>query len=116
MSLDKKKGYYGATVAAPVFKEIAQKIYSTTPFDTNIVGEKSSISGMDSKYQEYYTSLQKEHKVIPNVKGMSGMDAVALLENLGLVVKFNGSGKVTKQSKNKGVKFKKGDTILLSLS
>ena len=27
---NKKKGYYGATVAAPVFKEIAQKIYTTT--------------------------------------------------------------------------------------
>ena len=25
----KEKGYYGATVAAPVFKEIAQKIYTT---------------------------------------------------------------------------------------
>ena len=28
---NKKKGYYGATVAAPIFKEIAQKIYTTTP-------------------------------------------------------------------------------------
>ena len=113
---DKKKGYYGATVAAPVFKEIAQKIYSTTAFDTNNVTEKSSVTGLDSKYQEYYTNLQKEHVVVPNVKGMSGMDAVALLENLGFIVKFNGSGKVTKQSKNKGVKFKKGDAILLNLS
>ena len=113
---DKKKGYYGATVAAPVFKEIAQKIYSTTPFDTNNVMEDSSVKGVDSKYQEYYSNLQKKYTVVPNVKGMSGMDAVALLENLGLVVKFIGSGKVTKQSKNKGVKFKKGDTILLNLS
>jgi len=113
---NKKKGYYGATVAAPVFKEIAQKIYSRTPFDTNNVTEAYSGGGMDSKYQAYYTTLQKEHTVVPNVKGMSGMDAVALLENLGLIVKFNGSGKVTRQSKNKGVKFKKGDTILLNLS
>ncbi len=28
---NKNKGYYGATVAAPVFKEIARKIYYTTP-------------------------------------------------------------------------------------
>ena len=28
---NKKKGYYGATVAAPVFKKIADKIYSLTP-------------------------------------------------------------------------------------
>ena len=71
---------------------------------------------VDANYQKYYANLQKEHKVIPNVKGMSGMDAVSLLENLGLKVKFNGSGKVKKQSKNKGAKFKKGDVILLSLS
>jgi cell division protein FtsI (penicillin-binding protein 3) len=113
---NKKKGYYGATVAAPVFKEIAQKIYSTTPFDIYDAQEGASVTGLDSTDQEYYTTLQKEHAVLPDVKGMSGMDAVALLENLGLVVKFNGSGKVIKQSKNKGIKFKKGDTILLNLS
>ena len=28
---NKNKGYYGATVAAPVFKEIAQKMYYSTP-------------------------------------------------------------------------------------
>ena len=113
---DKKKGYYGATVAAPVFKEIAQKIYSTTPFDVKTITDTPSSKMVDANYQKYYANLQKEHKVIPNVKGMSGMDAVSLLENLGLKVKFNGSGKVKKQSKNKGVKFKKGDVILLSLS
>jgi cell division protein FtsI (penicillin-binding protein 3) len=113
---DKKKGYYGATVAAPVFKEIAQKIYSTTPFDVKTITDTPSSKMVDANYQKYYANLQKEHKVIPNVKGMSGMDAVSLLENLGLKVKFNGSGKVKKQSKNKGAKFKKGDVILLSLS
>ena len=28
---NKSKGYYGSTVAAPVFKKIADKIYSLTP-------------------------------------------------------------------------------------
>lgn len=31
---------------------------------------------------------------MPNVKGMAGMDAVSLLENLGFKVKFIGVGKV----------------------
>ena len=113
---NKKKGYYGATVAAPVFKEIAQKIYTTTPFDVKSATENPSMKSINSNYQKYYSNLQKEQNKIPNVKGMSGMDAVSLLENLGLIVKFNGSGKVTKQSKSKGVKFKKGDVILLNLS
>jgi cell division protein FtsI (penicillin-binding protein 3) len=113
---NKQKGYYGATVAAPVFKEIAQKIYTTTPINVQEVTDQPTISGIDSKYLEYYKNLQKEHIVIPDVKGMSGMDAVSLLENLGLKVTFKGVGNVVNQSINKGSKFKKGDTILLKLS
>lgn len=113
---NKKKGYYGATVAAPVFKEIAQKIYTTTPIRVDEVTDNTSLKEVNISYQDYYKKLQAEHKVIPNVKGMSGMDAVSLLENLGLKVKFEGTGKVVKQSKRKGASFKKGDTILLKLS
>lgn len=113
---DKKKGYYGATVAAPVFKEIAQKIYTTTAFNVKEVAENVSISDVDKNYQEYYQKLQKDHNVIPDVKGMSGMDAVSLLENLGLKVEFVGVGKVETQSIKKGVKIKKGAIIRLKLS
>ena len=112
----KEKGYYGATVAAPVFKEIAQKIYTTTPINIQQVTDQPTISEVDVKYKEYYKNSQKEYKVIPNVKGMSGMDAVSLLENLGLKVKFKGVGNVMTQSISKGTTFKKGDTILLKLS
>jgi cell division protein FtsI (penicillin-binding protein 3) len=113
---NKKKGYYGATVAAPVFKEIAQKIYTTTPINVQQVSNQPNFAELNTNYQKYYKELQKDHTVIPNVKGMSGMDAVSLLENLGLKVKFKGVGSVVKQSKNKGTSFKKGDTILLNLS
>lgn len=113
---DKKKGYYGATVAAPVFKEIAQKIYTTTPFNVKKVTDNPTLKKVEANYQAYYSNLQKEQNDVPNVKGMSGMDAVSLLENLGFIVKFVGAGKVMKQSKKKGTKFKKGDTILLNLS
>jgi cell division protein FtsI (penicillin-binding protein 3) len=33
---DKKKGYYGATVAAPVFKAIAKKIFNNIPYQFNL--------------------------------------------------------------------------------
>ncbi len=113
---NKKKGYYGAVVAAPVFKEIAQKIYSTTPFETNSVKEDAPMKVSDSDYGRYYSMLQKEYRVVPDVRGMSGMDAVSLLESLGMVVEFKGVGKVLVQSKRKGSQFKKGDRILLKLS
>ncbi len=112
----KDKGYYGAIVAAPVFKEIAQKIYTTTPINNQAVSDTVSIKDIDKDYRSYYTRLQKATKKVPNVKGMSGMDAISLLENIGLNVQFSGTGKVTYQSLTIGQEFKKGNTIILKLS
>jgi cell division protein FtsI (penicillin-binding protein 3) len=47
---------------------------------------------------------------------MSGMDAVALLENLGMKVKAIGVGKVKKQSIQAGQPILKNNTIILELS
>ena len=47
---------------------------------------------------------------------MAGMDAVSLLENIGLKVKISGVGKVKSQSIEKGEKLIKGSTIILKLS
>lgn len=44
------------------------------------------------------------------------MDAVSLLENIGLKVEFSGVGKVNYQSLKKGEKLVKGKTIVLKLS
>ena len=112
----KEKGYYGATVAAPVFKEIAQKIYTSTVINVQDVSDTPSFTSINKLYQEFDKDVLKAHKVIPNVKGMPGMDAVSLLENIGLKVKFTGSGKVKSQSKRKGTLLKKGDIIILKLS
>ena len=112
----KEKGYYGATVAGPVFKEIAQKIYTTTPIDNQSVEDKASFEEIEIQYATYDDVLSKSHTQIPNVKGMSGMDAVSLLENIGLKVETSGVGKVKYQSLKKGEKLVKGNTITLKLS
>lgn len=112
----KEKGYYGATVAAPIFKEIAQKIYTSTAINNQFVSDDISEEVLDKEYQEYYQKLRKYKTIMPKVTGMSGMDAVALLENMGLKVKFSGVGKVTEQSVERGVKVSKGATIYLKLS
>ena len=112
----KEKGYYGATVAAPVFKEIAQKIYTTTPIDNQSVEDKVQFAAIDKKFLNYNNQLIKTHTKIPNVKGMSGMDALSLLENIGLKVEISGIGKVKSQSLKKGEKLVKGATIILKLS
>ncbi|MFT7900897.1 penicillin-binding protein [Tenacibaculum ascidiaceicola] len=112
----KEKGYYGATVAAPIFKEIAQKIYTSTAINNQLVSDGISEETLDKEYQEYYQKLRKYKTIMPKVIGMSGMDAIALLENMGLKVKFSGVGKVTEQSVERGEKVSQGATIYLKLS
>jgi cell division protein FtsI (penicillin-binding protein 3) len=111
---NKKKGYYGATVAAPVFREIAQKIYTSTPVEREIVPDDFNAQMIKDSYAKSIQSI--DDKKVPNVKGMPAMDAISLLENIGLKVKVNGIGKVKKQSIRKGTPIKKGATIVLNLS
>ncbi len=100
----KSKGYYGSTVAAPVFSKIAQKIYTKTSIQENITSNK--IADLDNKvYHDKKLALSEEAiDKMPDLKGMSLMDALAVLENLGLTVEFSGEGKVKKQSILKGQK------------
>ena len=73
--------YYGADVAGPVFKRIAQKIFTDSPTTNEIKNLNRKIQKQESNYNSYYAKAQKKIKSIPNVRGMAGMDAVALLEN-----------------------------------
>ncbi len=113
---NKSKGYYGATVAAPVFKEIAQKIYTTTPVENTQVEDNFNFAKVEEDYKLYDDFVNKEYDKVPDVRGMSGMDAVSLLENIGLKVKVDGVGKVSSQSLKKGDYIRKGSTIILKLS
>ncbi len=60
--------------------------------------------------------LTVNENIVPNVKGMTLDDALYVLENSGLKVKFSGRGKVKDQSVSPGQKILKGSVILLSLS
>jgi cell division protein FtsI (penicillin-binding protein 3) len=108
--------YYGADVAGPVFKRIAQKIFTDAPSTNKIRKIDKKIPKQESDYAAYYGHSQKKQNVIPNVKGMSGMDAIALLENLGIKVQVKGIGKVKKQSLQAGQSISKTTTIVLELS
>jgi cell division protein FtsI (penicillin-binding protein 3) len=109
--------YYGADVAGPVFKRIAQKIFTDAPSTNEINNINRKIAKQEKDYDDYYIKTQKEQQLtIPNVKGMAGMDAVALFGNLGLKVKIIGVGKVKKQSIQPGENLEKNTTITLELS
>jgi cell division protein FtsI (penicillin-binding protein 3) len=108
--------YYGADVAGPVFKRIAQKIFTDSPTRNEVKNLDKKNPTQERNYSEYYAKSQEKKNVIPNLKGMSGMDAVALLENLKVKVKIIGVGKVKKQSINPGVAITSVATIILELS
>jgi len=109
-------GYYGADVAGPVFKRIAQKIFTDSPSTNHVKNIDAKVVSQEKNYSEYYKKVEKEERIVPNVKGMDGMDAVALLENLGLKVKVIGVGRVKKQSLTSGQAFNKNQTIIIELS
>ncbi|MEO8533844.1 MAG: penicillin-binding protein [Flavobacterium sp.] len=111
-----KNNYYGADVAGPVFKRIAQKIFTDAPSTNKIKKLDTAIPKQENSYNEYYAKVEKKSKQVPDLKGMPGMDAIALLENLGLKVKVNGVGKVKKQSLQAGQNISKNETIVLELS
>ena len=113
---DKSVGYYGADVAGPVFKKIAQKIFTDAPVidEINDLNQKSET--VKASYDNYYAVAQKYKTIMPNLKGMSAMDAISILENMGLKVRTQGNGTVSKQSVKSGQKVKPQSVITLVLS
>ncbi|MGB4742083.1 MAG: penicillin-binding protein [Flavobacteriaceae bacterium] len=113
---DKSVGYYGADVAGPVFKKIAQKIFTDAPVidEINDLNQKSET--VKASYDNYYAVAQKHKTIMPNLKGMSAMDAISILENMGLKVRTQGNGTVSKQSVKSGQKVKPQSVITLVLS
>ena len=111
---NKRKGYYGAQVAAPVFKEIAVKIYHDGP---HIKDSKPMLA-----YKELLEEIEDTKKVgnirrgvMPNVRGIPAKDAISVLENMGLKVTMSGSGRVAKQSISPGVRVRKNNRVNLVL-
>ncbi|MFD1096758.1 penicillin-binding protein [Salegentibacter chungangensis] len=111
-----RKGYYGNIVAAPVFKQIAQKIYTDTPIMDELPSLEVQNDKVSKDFDKYYTLLQKDKVLMPDVVGMPAMDAVSLLENLGLRVEINGDGVVRSQSVAAGRKIDDKQRVNLKLS
>jgi len=113
---NKTKGYYGNVVAAPVFKKIAQKIYSETPIvhEQEFLHEINVLKEDGNDTNPYYISLNSS--IMPDLSKMELMDAIALLENFGMKVIIQGKGKKITQSIKKGKRIKKNQKVILKLS
>lgn len=111
-----KHSYYGGDVAGPVFKRIAQKIFTDVPSLKEIRNIETPLPETIKNYNAYYAKVKQTGTTMPNVIGMPAMDAVAILENLGLKVQTQGVGKVSRQSVKNGEKIIREQTITLDLS
>ena len=105
---DKTKGYYGATVAAPVFKRVAKKIYNDIPHQVSV--KRSDLIALSEKTQ------RSIFKTVPDVAGMSQEAAKIKLEGMGFTVVLKGQGEVINQSIKSGAKIQTSQKIILELS
>jgi cell division protein FtsI (penicillin-binding protein 3) len=157
--IDNPKGFkqYGSDVAAPVFKEVADKVYARDldlhdplplvkmpaevgvfPLiqagnleDLMLICNQLGISNHPKAdmpdYEEWVSATPKDNAIIwdnrnmpiglvPNVKGMTLRDAIYVLENKGIKVKYSGAGRVIAQSYEPDSKIMNGSTITIKLN
>jgi cell division protein FtsI (penicillin-binding protein 3) len=115
---DKSVGYYGADVSGPVFKKIAQKIFTDTPIVDEVKSLNVRMASVEKEYESFYNTSQTYKTIMPNLVGLPAMDALALLENMQVKVKvkLEGNGIVKKQSIEQNIKLKNNQIIVLSAS
>ena len=105
-------GYYGSTVAAPVFANIAKQVYVDTPMPLEHNPNAFSIG---NTYLATNKIDKLENQTLPNLKGMSGAEAISILENHGYKVQITGNGKVQRQFPPAGSRITKHNLIELRL-
>jgi cell division protein FtsI (penicillin-binding protein 3) len=108
-------GFYGSTVAAPVFGKIAHALYADMPKVEKLESILVQNQAVEKGFDTYYQTARKYKTIMPDVEGLPAMDAVSLLENMGLKVSINGIGKVKRQSIPKGTKIKENQRVKLEV-
>ena len=110
---NKEIGYYGGEVAAPVFKEIAEKLFSRTPKNL-IVKSKAYKNNFLKSYNKIINNKANQVLIVPNLIGMPRGCNDSRTNGLKFVLK--GEGKVSNQSIKSGSKVDFEKKIILHLS
>ncbi len=120
-------GRYGGLVAAPIFKNVAEKIIKSdlddfmppkndlkqnnqeikVMFTKNRVDDKKSVSNQGK------SNLQKSN-LMPDLTNHTLRDAMLKLNRLGIKAKIIGTGRVVAQSIDAGTAVKKGNIVVLN--
>ena len=62
------------------------------------------------------TGVKLQNGLVPDVRGMSLRDAMFLLENAGLRVRYSGKGKVLRQLPEHGARYNAGSVVSLEMN
>ena len=109
---NKKIGYYGNVVAAPVVKLIAEAVIHDIPHHTTL--DFNKVAELTSPKPDIASAYDLEK--MPDLRGWPAMDALTVLESLGIEVMLQGKGKVKRQSQQPGETLSKTKKVILTLS
>lgn len=136
--------FYASYVAAPVFAEVAENIFTISVKDEIVTSDKNKPPYRSGYYSDFsilnkVLDVQMTEEVnadvvklnatkgtalplatkdskMPNVKGLGARDAMYLLELNGLKVKIRGIGEVVEQSPVAGTQISAGRTVYIRLN
>ncbi len=120
-------GYYGATVAAPVFKRIAEAALRhlgvgptlNAPPPVIVARHDAHTGGMAPRPAIAPVTPPRAAGLppgeMPDLRGLSARDALRTLTRIGLTARIDGDGFVTEQSPEAGTRLVRGDGCILRL-
>ncbi len=136
-----QKAKAGGLVAAPIFKKVVSEIIKSHP---EIIPEDAKIKREKTGYEKLYADLKNGTKVnkilvssdvnnrrthtkrfktqtfnksvMPELRGMSKREAIAVLNSLGIQYVFSGHGKIKRQSIKPGTKINQNTKVKLICS
>lgn len=98
-----------------VYAQSAQVIFEELDIPRGSAPEAEWLRGESNGHQVNFDNLHPEPDRIPDLRGMTGRDALRLLESLGLDVTIQGTGRVRRQSLLPGYKYSPDSKIMLFL-
>ncbi len=120
-------GYYGGTVAGPVFKKIEEKVLAymgvepTEDIKTALAQNQTSKKPKKIEAPEKKEPLNRDwseyhkKKILPDITGLSVRKAVEVLAPFGMPIQVNGSGIVIRQFPKPGADLSKETTVKIEL-
>lgn len=120
----RKHGYYGGTVAAPVFKSVTEQTLkylgvvpdgkSFAQTDGPFAGQKDA-DGLNIRQVNEVREMLDEGNA-PDLKGLSMRQVLELLGNDQVKTEISGSGRVVEQAPQPGQKLQKGQKLRVKLA